>query len=133
MNKNCTRYFQKYFLSSETPLVFAIDNFERLFAYSDIFSQFCLLLRGWYENAKGGDRVANIWKKLRLVVVHSTEVYPTLDSNHSPFNVGIPIELPEFNQQQVKSLATKYGLDNRRTTIFDTEIVLFYGGRITKR
>ncbi|MBW4599877.1 MAG: AAA-like domain-containing protein [Calothrix sp. FI2-JRJ7] len=113
VNKNCTRYFQKHFLSSEIPLVFAIDNFERLFAYPDIFSQFCLLLRGWYENAKGGDRVANIWKKLRLVVVHSTEVYPALDSNHSPFNVGIPIELPGFNQQQVKALATEYGLDNQ--------------------
>ena len=114
VNKNCTRYFQKHLLSvSESPLVFAIDNFERLFEYPDIFSQFCLLLRGWYENAKGGDRVANIWKKLRLVVVHSTEDYPTLDSNHSPFNVGVPIELPEFNQQQVKALATGYELDKQ--------------------
>jgi hypothetical protein len=114
VNKNCTRYFQKHLLSvSESPLVFAIDNFERLFEYPDIFSQFCLLLRGWYENAKGGDKVANIWKKLRLVVVHSTEVYPSLDSNHSPFNVGIPIELPEFNQQQVKAFATGYELDKQ--------------------
>ncbi len=112
VNKNCTRYFQKHLLSvSESSLVLAIDNFERLFQYPDIFSQFCLLLRGWYENAKGGDRVANIWKKLRLVVVHSTEVYPTLDSNHSPFNVGVPIDLPEFNQQQVKALATGYELE----------------------
>jgi len=114
VNKNCTRYFQKHLLSvSESPLVFAIDNFDLLFQYPDIFSQFCLLLRGWYENAKGGDRVANIWKKLRLVVVHSTEVYPSLDSNHSPFNVGIPIELPEFNQQQVKAFATGYELDKQ--------------------
>jgi AAA-like domain/CHAT domain len=114
VNKNCTRYFQKHFLSvNESPLVFAIDNFERLFQYPDIFSQFCLLLRGWYENAKGGDRVANIWKKLRLVVVHSTENYPALDSNHSPFNVGIPIELPEFNQQQVKAFARNYELDKQ--------------------
>ncbi len=114
VNKNCTRYFQKHFLSvNESPLVFAIDNFERLFQYPDIFSQFCLLLRGWYENAKGGDRVANIWKKLRLVVVHSTENYPALDSNHSPFNVGIPIELPEFNQEQVKVFARNYELDKQ--------------------
>lgn len=114
VNKNCTRYFQKHLLSvSESPLVFAIDNFERLFQSPDIFSQFCLLLRGWYEKAQGGDRVANIWKKLRLVVVHSTEVYPSLDSNHSPFNVGIPIELPEFNQQQVKAFAQKYELDKQ--------------------
>lgn len=112
LNKNCTRYFQKYLLSViESPLVFAIDDFERLFAYPEIFSQFCLLLRGWYETAKQRDRVGNIWRKLRLVVVHSTEVYPSLDTNHSPFNVGLPIELPEFNQQQVETLALQYELD----------------------
>ncbi|MBW4617310.1 MAG: AAA-like domain-containing protein [Desmonostoc vinosum HA7617-LM4] len=105
-NKNCTRYFQKYLLSvTESPLVLAIDNFERLFNYPDIFPQFCLLLRGWYEAAKQGDKIGNIWKKLRLVVVHSTEAYPSLDTNHSPFNVGLAIELPEFNLQQVANLA----------------------------
>jgi AAA-like domain len=56
LNKNCTRYFQKYLLSlTDTPLVLAIDNFERLFEYPEIFPQFCLLLRGWYETAKQGD------------------------------------------------------------------------------
>ncbi|MEH2273702.1 MAG: AAA-like domain-containing protein [Nostoc sp.] len=106
LNKNCTRYFQKYLLSvTDTPLFLAIDNFERLFDYPEIFPQFCLLLRGWYEAAKQGDKIGNIWKKLRLVVVHSTESYPSLDSNHSPFNVGLAIDLPEFNLQQVTELA----------------------------
>ncbi|MCC5632525.1 AAA-like domain-containing protein [Nostoc sphaeroides CHAB 2801] len=106
LNKNCTRYFQKYLLSlTDTPLVLAIDNFERLFEYVEIFPQFCLLLRGWYEAAKQGDKIGNIWKKLRLVVVHSTESYPSLDSNHSPFNVGLAIDLPEFNLQQITTLA----------------------------
>lgn len=112
LNKNCTRYFKNYLLSDiKSPLVFAIDNFERLFESPDIFSPFCLLLRNWYETAKQGDRVGQIWKKLRLVVVHSTEVYPSLDTNHSPFNVGWAIELPEFNLQQVKTLAKLYELD----------------------
>ena len=112
LNKNCTRYFQKYLLSgSEHPLILAIDNFERLFAYPEIFPQFCLLLRSWYESAKSGDRIGTIWKKLRLVVVHSTEKYPELDTNHSPFNVGTTIDLPEFNLQQVEALAKKYKLD----------------------
>ena len=109
LNKNCTRYFQKYLLSvSDRPLVFAIDNFERLFEYPDIFPQFCLLLRGWYESAKQGDRIGKIWQKLRLVVVHSTEAYPSLDTNHSPFNVGMAIDLPEFNLQQVQTIAKRY-------------------------
>ncbi len=111
LNKNCTRYFQKYLLScTDTPLVLAIDNFERLFEYPEIFPQFCLLLRGWYEAAKQGDKIGNIWKKLRLIVVHSTESYPSLDSNHSPFNVGLAIDLPEFNLQQVTTLAKQQDL-----------------------
>ncbi len=42
---------------------------------------------------------------LKYLVVHSTESYPSLDSNHSPFNVGLAIDLPEFNLQQVINLA----------------------------
>jgi hypothetical protein len=114
LNKNCTRYFQKYLLLDiKTPLIFAIDNFERLFESPDIFSPFCLLLRSWYETAKQGDRIGNIWKKLRLVVVHSTEAYPSLDTNHSPFNVGLAIELPEFNLSQVITIAKQYELDGQ--------------------
>ncbi|BAY27331.1 hypothetical protein NIES2100_71540 [Calothrix sp. NIES-2100] len=114
LNKNCTRYFQKYLLgASDSPLVLAIDNFERLFAYPDIFPEFCLLLRGWYEAAKQGDKIGNLWKKLRLVVVHSTEAYPSLDTNHSPFNVGFAIELPEFNLQQIESLTQQYELADK--------------------
>jgi hypothetical protein len=129
LNKNCTRYFQKYLLSViETPLVLAIDNFERLFEHPEIFSQFCLLLRGWYENAKQGDRVGNIWKKLRLVVVYSTEAYPALDTNHSPFNVGILIELLEFNQQQVEALAKQYELDEQLGEQGLTQLMALVGG-----
>jgi hypothetical protein len=129
LNKNCTRYFQKYLLSViEAPLVFAIDNFERLFEHPEIFPQFCLLLRGWYENAKQGDRVGNIWKKLRLVVVHSTEAYPTLDTNHSPFNVGIPIELLEFNRQQVETLTKQYELDEQLGEQGLTQLMVLIGG-----
>lgn len=129
LNKNCTRYFQKYLLSvTNTPLVFAIDNFERLFEYPDIFPQFCLLLRGWYETAKQGDRIGNIWKKLRLVVVHSTEAYPSLDTNHSPFNVGLAIELPEFNLQQVEFLAKQYELSGRLGEQGLSELMELVGG-----
>lgn len=104
-SNNCTRYFQKYLLTKiSSPLVLALDKFDRLFEHSAIFSDFCALLRRWYETARQGDRMGAIWKQLRLVVVHSTEVYSSLDINHSPFNVGFPIELPEFNSQQVWEL-----------------------------
>ncbi|OLT62777.1 AAA-like domain-containing protein [Moorena bouillonii] len=42
---------------------------------------------------------------------HSTEVYIPLDLNQSSFNAGIPVELREFDQQQVKNLAQLHGLN----------------------
>ncbi len=112
LNKNCTRYFQKYLLSvTDSPLVLALDNLERLFAQKEIFGEFCFLLRGWYETAKQGERVGKLWKKMRLIVVYSTDDYPKLNFNHSPFNVGVLIELHEFTQQQVTELAQLYELE----------------------
>ncbi len=111
LNRSCTRYFQKYLLSNiENPLILAFDNFERLFTKPAIFGDFCRLLRHWYEMAKQGDRLGKIWQQLRLVVVHSTEVYPSLDTNHSPFNVGRAIDLPEFTPEQVEKIAQHYKL-----------------------
>jgi hypothetical protein len=49
--------------------------------------------------------------KLRLLVVHSTEVYIPLSINQSPFNVGFSVELPEFTAEQVQDLATRYELN----------------------
>jgi len=46
--------------------------------------------------------------KLRLVVVHATKVYPV---RSIPFNVGLPIKLPEFSYEQVQELAVRHGLD----------------------
>ncbi len=114
LNKNCTRYFQRYLLSNlENPLVLAIDNFELLFEYPDIFSEFSKLLRSWYEKAKQADKIGNIWKKMRLLVVHSTDAYPGLDTNYSPFNVGLAVDLPEFTQSQVEAVAACYHLNGQ--------------------
>ncbi|HAA32245.1 MAG TPA: molecular chaperone Tir [Cyanobacteria bacterium UBA8553] len=103
---NCTHYFERYLLAaSDSPLVLCLDEVERLFPYDKVASDFFGLLRAWHEQAK----TRNIWKKLRLVVVHSTEVYVPLKVNESPFNVGVPIELPEVTPEQVQNLAEHYG------------------------
>ncbi len=104
---NCTHYFERYLLAaSDGPFVLCLDEVERLFPYDKVASDFFGLLRAWHEQAK----TRNIWKKLRLVVVHSTEVYVPLKVNESPFNVGVPIELPELTPEQVQNLARHYGL-----------------------
>ncbi|MEA5464995.1 AAA-like domain-containing protein [Leptothoe sp. PORK10 BA2] len=108
---NCTAYFEDYLLPEiSTPLVLGMDEVDRIFQYSDIVDDFFGLLRAWYEEAGYGVGGGSLWEKLRLVVVHSTEGYIPLDINQSPFNVGLPIELKEFNLEQVTDLARRHGL-----------------------
>lgn len=108
-NDNCTAYFEDYILANiDTTIILGLDNVDRVFKYPEVAADFFGLLRSWYEDAKFLDD----WKKLRLIVAHSTEVYIPLHINQSPFNVGLPINLPEFNVEQVEDLAKQYGLDN---------------------
>ncbi len=107
-SQNCTIYFEEQLLSQlEHPLVLVLDDVDRIFPYSQIAESFFGMLRVWHEEA----RTTHIWKKLRLVIAHSTEVYIQLNINRSPFNVGVPIELPEFTPEQVRDLAKQQGLD----------------------
>jgi hypothetical protein len=107
-NQCCKAYFEQYLLSeSSRPLTLGLDESDRLFESPEIADDFFGLLRALHEEAKRRD----IWKKLRLIVVHSTEVYIPMDVNKSPFNVGLPIDLPEFNSQQVQDLAKRHGLN----------------------
>ncbi|MBR8839508.1 MAG: AAA-like domain-containing protein [Stigonema ocellatum SAG 48.90 = DSM 106950] len=107
-NANCTAYFEEYLLPQiNLPLILALDDVDLLFPYREVAGDFFSMLRHWYEIGK----VYDTWKKLRLVLAHSTEVYVPLNINQSPFNVGMPVELDEFNQQQVLDLARRYKLD----------------------
>ncbi|HLO50124.1 MAG TPA: AAA-like domain-containing protein [Kamptonema sp.] len=106
-NLCCKAYFEQYLLPEiSAPLTLGLDEVDRVFEFPEIADDFFGLLRALHEEAKRG----NLWKNFRLVVAHSTEVYIPLDVNKSPFNVGLPIELPEFNSQQVQELARRYGL-----------------------
>ncbi|MFM2310877.1 MAG: hypothetical protein RLZZ04_153 [Cyanobacteriota bacterium] len=102
---SCTNYFQQHILGQLTePLVLALDEVNHLFAYPEIAQEFLPLLRFWHEEANNVD----IWQRLRIIVVHSTDVYIPLEINQSPFNLGLPIILPEFNFEQVKELANRH-------------------------
>ncbi|MEM8544842.1 MAG: AAA-like domain-containing protein, partial [Cyanobacteria bacterium P01_H01_bin.119] len=104
---NCTAYFEEYLLPEiSKPLVLGLDEVDMVFEHPNIAADFMGLLRAWHESSKTND----LWKKLRLVVVHSTEVYIPMDINQSPFNVGLPIELQEFTPAQVMDLAQRHGL-----------------------
>ncbi|HLO52119.1 MAG TPA: AAA-like domain-containing protein, partial [Kamptonema sp.] len=111
-NYNCTDYFENYLLTAcDSPLVLALDDADRVFQYPEIASEFFGLLRAWYEKAKYGDSGSPSFEKLRLVVVHSTEVYIPLNYNQSPFNVGLSIDLPPLAEFQVQDLSLRHGLE----------------------
>ncbi|MDY7004170.1 MAG: AAA-like domain-containing protein [Cyanobacteriota bacterium] len=104
---SCKSYFERHILKSiDTPIVLVLDEVDDIFQYPEITIDFFSLLRAWHEDAKSRD----LWKNMRLVVIHSTENYVPIDINQSPFNVGLPIDLPEFNAAQIKDLASYYQL-----------------------
>jgi hypothetical protein len=106
-NDNSNDYFEKYLLQPDaTPLVLAIDNFDRIFAHPAIETDFCALLRAWHERA----RVTPLWARFRLVLSYSQESYLQKDINQSPFNVGLSVELAELSPEDVGRLVGLHGL-----------------------
>lgn len=104
----CSNYFQRYLLTSVTePLTLGLDEVDQIFQDEKTAQEFFGLLRAWHERSKNEPT----WQKLRLIIVHSKEVYIPLNINQSPFNVGLPIELPDLNQTQVTALVKLHGLN----------------------
>ncbi len=105
---SCTIYFQDYLLEQiNEPFVLALDEVNQIFEHPQVAQDFLPLLRSWYEEAKR----LTCWQKLRLIVVHSTEIYVPLQLKQSPFNVGLPIQLDSFSLEQVQQLAQYYGVN----------------------
>ena len=113
-NDNCTVYFEEYILAqTKGDLVFALDNIDKLFAYTGVVEDFFSMLRSWHEKGK----VYPCWSRLKLILAHSTEVYIRLNIDRSPFNTGVPILLEEFTSMQVESLASSYQLEWKKAQI----------------
>ena len=119
---SCTRYLEAILHQLEQPLVIGLDEADRLLNYPDVSQDFFYLLRSWHENANNEE----VWEKLRLTVVYSTEDFGNLDINRSPFNVGLPIELKPIERSQLSELATSYGLDLSETEI--DRLMVMLGG-----
>jgi len=104
---SCTTYVENYLLvNANTPLILCFDDVDLLFPHPEVYEDFFGLLRSWHEKARSRQR----WKKLRLIIVHSTDVYIRLNINQSPFNVGLPIELSDFTPEQVQTFAQYHEL-----------------------
>ena len=108
---NADSYFEKYLLKLEQidrPVILAFDNFRSIFEYENSAIEAFKLFRYWSESRtfRLNSRVA---QKLRLIVAYRENPIQ-IDGPNSPFNVGIPIGLNEFNVSETLQLARKYQL-----------------------
>ncbi|MBE9067635.1 AAA-like domain-containing protein, partial [Leptolyngbya cf. ectocarpi LEGE 11479] len=101
-------YYQEYLLENrKTPTVLIIGAAERLIEHPTVAQDFFPLLRSWHEKARWNF----LWRNLRIVIVHATEIYVPLKIHQSPFNIGQAIKLPKFTVAQVAELAARYGVE----------------------
>jgi hypothetical protein len=106
-NDKCTDYFELYILKElKVPFALGLDEVDQLFQHEAVASDFFGLLRSWHEESKFNP----VWQNLRLILAHSKEVYIPLNINQSPFNVGLPVELPPLHDDQVGDLIQRHGL-----------------------
>jgi hypothetical protein len=86
------------------------------------------LLRAWHEKTELQ------WQNLKLILVNSTDDYPELDINHSPFNVGIGVDeltgLTGFSPLQAEELLKFYLQEDSSSTdeLILKDFVDFVGG-----
>jgi len=125
---NTQTYFEDYLLKNQTqPLVLAFKNVDRVFEQESL-RDFCLLLRCWSQMHVEGNDFANLWKQLRLIIVHSTNIYGSLDINCSPLKgVGLTKTLLDFTPEQVGYLANCHELDSLKSCQIQQFMKMFGG------
>ena len=117
-------YYQEYLLENrETPIVLIIGAAEKLIEHPKVAQDFFPLLRSWHEKARWNF----LWRNLRIVIVHATEIYVPLRINQSPFNIGQAIKLPRFTAEQVAELAARYDLEQHHDNLAKTLLGLVGG------
>jgi len=99
-------YFQEYLLREiSRPLVLALTKVDLVFEHSEINKDFCQMLRVWHDHAARGESYSEVWQRLRLIIVHDTDIYASLNVNHSPITgIGIVVDLPAFTDSQIQEL-----------------------------
>jgi DNA-binding winged helix-turn-helix (wHTH) protein len=107
-SNNLERYLRREAMRADpaTPLVWGLDEVDRLFNYnyaSEIFG----LLRSWH-NLRALEP-AGPWRRLTLALAYATESHLFItDLNQSPFNVGEQLTLEDFTIAQVAELNRRY-------------------------
>jgi class 3 adenylate cyclase len=104
---NFQRYMRRAVLADGTPVVWGLDEADRLFGCS-FASEVFGLFRSWH-NARALDP-SGLWSRLTMAIAYATEAHLFItDINQSPFNVGTRVALSDFTQEQVDDLNRRHG------------------------
>lgn len=104
--QKATWYFEDHLLSESQLIVLGLDELGKIFDNHEISEGFFSLLRTWHENANRDPQ----WRGLNLILSYTTE-YDLLNIHLSPFNVGTPLMLKEFTEEEIKELAEIYKVE----------------------
>ena len=122
--ESCRIYFEEYIFNEITqPIVIAFDKIDYLLSYPEVADNFYSMLRFWHD---AGDDIP-AFENFRLVLAYTESISVNLNVNESPFNVGLPIELPEFSPEQVAELAARHDLSWNDADI--EKIMKIFGGQ----
>jgi serine/threonine-protein kinase len=125
---NTQTYFEDYLLKERTqPLILVLKNIVKVFEQENISIDFCSLLRAWSQLHTNSDRLAEIWKQVRIILVHSTDIYGSLNINTSPLDgVGLTVTLSDFTPEQIRKLEKRYQLQLTETEF--NQFIAMFGG-----
>jgi hypothetical protein len=107
-NTNFDRFLRReVFEKLNAQIVWGLDEVDRLFTCTfgtEVFGMF----RSWH-NKRALDPDGH-WANLSLAIAYATEAHLFIsDLNQSPFNVGTPLTLEDFQKDQVADLNHRYG------------------------
>lgn len=106
-NTNFGRFVRREVLAAGRPVLWALDEVDRLFPFafaSEVFG----LFRAWH-NRRALDPHGP-WQHLTLAMAYATEASLFItDMNQSPFNVGTRLVLTDFSAENVGDLNRRYG------------------------
>ena len=106
-NLNMENFLRELLDSADEPLVWFMDEVDKLFA-APFAGDFFGLVRSWHNSRS--TEPDGPWNKLVVVIAYATEAHLFIqDLNQSPFNVGRRMDLEDFNLQQTLDLNGRYG------------------------
>jgi hypothetical protein len=106
-NMNMDNFFRTAIEASEKPLVWFMDEADKLFGMP-FASDFFGLVRSWHNSR--ATEPDGPWSRFVVVIGYATEAHLFIqDLNQSPFNVGRQLYLKGFSVSETAELNRRYG------------------------